>query len=42
MEHDNMNHGPWSEGVPPMFNEWHRRAHASNSGEQPTDKTPDQ
>jgi hypothetical protein len=23
--------GPWSEGVPPMFVEWHKRAH----GEQP-------
>ncbi|MEW5827256.1 MAG: hypothetical protein AB1846_00085 [Chloroflexota bacterium] len=24
-------HGPWGEGVPPMFAEWHKRAH----GEEP-------
>jgi hypothetical protein len=24
-----MGHGPWGEGVPPMFAEWHRRAHMS-------------
>jgi hypothetical protein len=28
-------HGPWGEGVPPMFTEWHRRAH----GEQPPEDT---
>jgi hypothetical protein len=28
-----MGHKPWGEGVPPMFAEWHRRAH-----EQPADK----
>ncbi len=22
-------HGPWSRGVPPAFDEWHRRAHES-------------
>ena len=27
--------GPWGEGVPPMFAEWHRQAHA----EPPTDDT---
>jgi len=32
-----MGHGPWTEGVPPMFAEWHRRAHATPE----TDKTPD-
>jgi hypothetical protein len=31
-----MGHGPWSEGVPPMFAEWHRRAHANP--EEPVDK----
>ncbi|MBI3244492.1 MAG: hypothetical protein HYZ49_19605 [Chloroflexi bacterium] len=25
-------HGPWNKGAPPMFEEWHKRAH----GEQPT------
>jgi hypothetical protein len=32
-----MGHGPWGEGVPPMFAEWHRRAH-----EQPADKKPEE
>lgn len=27
--HHLHNHGPWSDGVPPMFAEWHRRAHAA-------------
>jgi hypothetical protein len=27
--------GPWGEGVPPVFAEWHKRAH----GEPPTDDT---
>jgi len=26
--HPIHNHGPWGDGVPPMFAEWHRRAHA--------------
>jgi hypothetical protein len=26
-----MHHGPWQEGVPPMFAEWHRRAHGEQS-----------
>jgi hypothetical protein len=32
-----MRHGSWGEGVPPMFAEWHRRAH-----EQPADKKPEE
>ncbi len=39
-------HGPWGrhswgEGVPPMFDEWHRRAHGGSSGEEqpPAEKT---
>ncbi len=24
-------HGPWAQGVPPMFAEWHRRAHANET-----------
>jgi hypothetical protein len=31
-----MSHGPWTEGVPPMFAEWHRRAHATP--EEPVEK----
>ena len=34
-------HGPWGEGVPPMFAEMHRRAHAAETGEQPADKKPE-
>jgi hypothetical protein len=30
-------YGPWSEGVPPMFTEWHRRVHATPGW----DKTPE-
>ena len=26
--------GPWGEGVPPMFDEWHRRAHADPPAEK--------
>jgi hypothetical protein len=33
MGHGPMGRAPWGEGVPPMFAEWHRRAH-----EQPADK----
>ena len=29
-----MGHGPWGESVPPMFAEWHRRAH----GEEPPEE----
>jgi hypothetical protein len=29
MGHGPMGHGPWGVGVPPMFAEWHRRAHAT-------------
>ena len=43
--HMHMHHGPWSENrpsgpdfVPPMFAEWHKRAHAG--GEKPTEETP--
>lgn len=25
-------HGPWEHGAPPMFEEWHRRAHGSPPG----------
>jgi hypothetical protein len=32
-------HGPWGEGVPPMFSEWHRRAHEGKPEESaPADK----
>jgi len=35
-------HGPWGEGFPPMFAEWHRRAHAAPSGEEtPAGKKPE-
>lgn len=34
-------HGPWGEGVPPMFAEMHRRAHAADAGTQPADKKPE-
>jgi hypothetical protein len=27
--------GSWDEGVPPMFAEWHRRAHAAQGGNGP-------
>jgi len=34
----NGHHGPWGRdwegGVPPMFNEWHKRAHGEKSGEE--------
>jgi hypothetical protein len=32
------NKGPWGEGVPPMFVEWHKRAH----GEPPAEDAPKQ
>jgi hypothetical protein len=28
-----MHHGPWGNGVPPMFEEWHKRAHEPQSAE---------
>jgi len=34
MGHGTMGHGLWSEDVPPMFTEWHRRAHASHDGDK--------
>ena len=34
MGHSSMRHGPWSEGVPPMFAEMHRRAHATPGWDQ--------
>ena len=33
-----MGHGPWGEGVPPMFAEWHRRAHATPGSEKAPDE----
>jgi hypothetical protein len=47
MRHGPLGHGPWGEGVPPMFAEMHRRAHmspqggAAEAGEQPADKKPE-
>jgi len=38
MDRGPLSHGPWGEGVPPMFAEWHRRAHAAPG----PDKAPDQ
>ncbi|MBI5351687.1 MAG: hypothetical protein HZB50_03520 [Chloroflexi bacterium] len=36
--HHHGHHGPWGKdwegGVPPMFNEWHKRAHGEKSGEE--------
>jgi hypothetical protein len=29
MRHGYWSHGPWGEGIPPMFAEMHRRAHAA-------------
>jgi hypothetical protein len=40
--HGPMGRGPWGEGVPPMFAEWHRRAHASPADGQPADKKSEQ
>lgn len=34
MGYGSMRHGPWGEGVPPMFTEWHRQAHAPTSGDE--------
>lgn len=34
-------HGPWGKwegGVPPMFDEWHKRAHGEEPGEKKEDK----
>jgi hypothetical protein len=42
MHRGNMENGPWSKEVPSMFNEWHRRAHASNPDEQSPDKKSEQ
>ena len=36
--HGPMGHSPWGAGVPPMFAELHRRAHAPQAEEQPADK----
>jgi hypothetical protein len=40
MHHGHRMHGPWGrhweDGVPPMFNDWHKRAH----GEKPEDEKP--
>jgi hypothetical protein len=38
MGHGRMEHGPWGEGVPPMFAEWHRRAHAAPESDGTTEK----
>jgi hypothetical protein len=41
MRHSGMgHHGPWGDGVPPMFAEMHRRAHAADEAAQPDDKEP--
>lgn len=36
--HHHGHHGPWGKdwegGVPPMFNEWHKRTHGEKSGEE--------
>jgi hypothetical protein len=29
MHHGTLENGPWGNDVPPMFKEWHRRAHAA-------------
>ncbi len=34
--HGPMGRGPWGEGVPPMFREWHQRMH--DNPEEPSDK----
>jgi hypothetical protein len=41
MHHGTMENRPWGKDVPSMFDEWHRRAHASDQGEQPADKKPE-
>lgn len=41
MEHNPMRHGPWEQGVPPMFVEMHHRAHAAEADEQTADKKPE-
>ena len=28
-----MRHGPWEKGVPPMFEEWHRKMHEPQPGD---------
>jgi len=30
--HGPWGHGPWEHGAPPMFDEWHRRAHGNPPG----------
>jgi len=35
MGHGPMEHGLWNEGVPPMFAEMHRRAHAAPESDNP-------
>jgi len=35
MGHGPMGHGPWGEEVPPMFAEWHRRAHEQPAATKP-------
>jgi hypothetical protein len=41
MGYSRMGHGHWEEGVPPMFAEIHRRAHAAEANEDPTGKKPE-
>jgi len=41
MGHGPMGHGPWGEGVPAMFAEMHRRAHAAEEKEKPADNKPE-
>lgn len=33
-------HGPWGKGVPPMFEEWHKRAHGEAPGPAPAPESP--
>ncbi len=42
MRRESMEHGPWGNDVPPMFKEWHRRAHASQSDDQAANNKPEQ
>jgi hypothetical protein len=42
MGYGRMGHGPWGEGgVPPMFAEMHRRAHAAEANEDAAGKKPE-
>ena len=38
MHHGTVENGPWSNDLPPMFKEWHRRAHAASDSNDTTEE----